>query len=124
MSHYPVQTWKISPGSRQDRVMSDRAASKSLTAVYSSEQARGFLAFRSIGPIALCADVIIIVGASVLSGMVYHLIVFSDFGAIETFLGVGALAAVNFSAIMAAFGSYRPEALSTSANQIRDASKV
>ncbi len=104
--------------------MSERAASKSLTALYSSERARGLLAFRSIGPIALCADVIIIVGTSVLSGMIYHLIVFSNFGAIETFLGVGALAAVNFSAIMAAFGSYRPEMLSTSASQIRDASKV
>ena len=111
--------------------MSDRAALKSLTATYSSalghysrQRTRGLLAFRSIGPIALCSDVVIIVGMSLLSGMLYHLAVFSQFGAVETFFGVGALTAVNFSAFMAAGGAYKPETLGAAWKQVRETSKA
>ena len=111
--------------------MSDRAALKSLTATYSTalgqysrQRTRGLLAFRSIGPIALCSDVVIIVGMSLLSGMLYHLAVFSQFGAVETFFGVGALTAVNFSAFMAAGGAYKPETLGAAWKQVRETSEV
>jgi Undecaprenyl-phosphate glucose phosphotransferase len=109
--------------------MSDRAALKSLTATYSlgrssRPRTRGLLAFHSLGPVALCCDLVIIVGVSALSGMLYHTAVFSSFGPVETFFGVGALTAVNFSAIMAALGAYRPEALSSAWKQVRDTSKV
>lgn len=111
--------------------MSDRAALKSLTTTYSPALGRssrprtqGLLAFHSITPLALCSDVVIIVGVSVLSGMLYHIAVFSNFGPVETFFGVGALTAVNFTAIMAALGAYKPDALSTVWNQVRDTSKV
>ena len=111
--------------------MSERAALKSLAASYSStfgrysrQRTRGLLAFRSIGPIALCSDVVIIVGASLLSGMLYHFVVFSQFGAVEIFFGVGALTAVNFSAIMAACGAYKPETLGEAWKQVRETSKA
>ena len=111
--------------------MSERVALKSLAATYSStfgrysrQRTRGLLAFRSIGPITLCSDVVIIVGASLLSGMLYHLVVFSQFGAVEIFFGVGALTAVNFSAIMAARGAYKPETLGEAWKQVRETSEV
>jgi len=111
--------------------MSDRAALKSLTVTYSAALAqysrrrtRGWLAFRSIGPVVLCSDVVIIVGVSILSGMFYHLVVFSHVGLLETSFGFGALTAVNFSAIMAARGRYKPETLSTAWKQVAETSKV
>lgn len=112
--------------------MSERTALKSPTTAaystalgqYSRRRTRGLLAFQSIGPLTLCSDVVIIVGVSLLSGMLYHLAVFSLFGPLDTFFGVGALTAVNFSAIMAALGAYKPETLGSAWKQVRDASKV
>ena len=111
--------------------MSERVALKTLAATYSStfarysrQRTRGLLAFRSIGSITLCSDVVIIVGASLLSGMLYHLVAFSQFGAVEIFFGVGALTAVNFSAIMAARGAYKPETLGAVWKQVRETSEV
>src|SRR3974390_2102975 len=88
-------------------VMSDRSALKpiadSYTAAFgqfSQQRARGLLPFRALGTIALCVDLILVIAVSVLTGIAYHLAA-SQTGEIETFLGVGALTAVNFSAILA-----------------------
>jgi Undecaprenyl-phosphate glucose phosphotransferase len=105
--------------------MSDRSALKSIAGTsafgqFSRQGTRVLLPFRALSTIAACFDLILIVAVSLLAGMAYHLAVFSRMGEIETFFGVGALTAVNFSAILAARGAYQPEHLGNIGKQLRE----
>jgi len=105
--------------------MSDRSALKSIAGTrgygqFSRQGTRVLLPFRALSTIAACFDLILIVAVSLLAGMAYHLAVFSHMGEIETFFGVGALTAVNFSAILAARGAYQPEHLGNIGKQLRE----
>ncbi len=82
--------------------------------------ARWLVPFRWIEGIALCADVVLVVSASILSGVAYQLAFWNTVGPVETFLGVGILAGVNFSAILAARGDYRPQNLANFLRQARE----
>src|SRR5581483_4127028 len=77
----------------------------------SPQKRQGVLPFYAIEGIALCSDLILVVGTSVLSGIVYHLALFQTIGPFEQFLAVGALTCIIFSAILAAGGSYQPQNL-------------
>ena len=66
----------------------------------------------------------LIVSTSVLTGIAYHWAVFDRLGPLETFLGLGALSYVNFSAILAARGVYRPQNLANYWMQVRETTTV
>src|SRR5580693_6263314 len=97
-------------------LLSDRQASQSTTP--------GLLPFTFIQPVAFLSDLIIIVGTSVLTGMAYHIVFFQSFGSVQTFLGLGVLIYINFSAILAARGAYRPQNLAIFPKQAREAVAV
>jgi Undecaprenyl-phosphate glucose phosphotransferase len=112
--------------------MNDRSALKSVAGTtgttafgqFSRQRTRGLLPFRAIGAIAVCSDLFLIIGLSVLTGIAYHLAVSSQIGEIETFFAVGALTAVNFSAILAARGAYQPENLANYWKQLRETTNI
>jgi Undecaprenyl-phosphate glucose phosphotransferase len=82
------------------------------------------LPFHLIEGMAICVDVVLIVVASVLTCIAYHMVAFGGLGPIETFVGIGVLTAVNFSAILAARGAYAPKSLSSLGTQIRETAAV
>jgi len=85
---------------------------------------RGFpraLPFRSIGPIALLVELIIVVAISVVGGVGYQLIFLTGTGSVERFFGIGLLVFANFSAISAARGNYQPRNLGNFRRQAREA---
>jgi Undecaprenyl-phosphate glucose phosphotransferase len=103
---------------------SPRALATTTELVASQCPRRGLLPFGWISKIALCIDLIIIVSLSVLSGVGYHLIAFQNVGPVASFLGVGALAAVNFTAVFAARGTYQPKVFVDFWRQLRETSTV
>jgi Undecaprenyl-phosphate glucose phosphotransferase len=80
--------------------------------------------FYLIGSVVKCLDVVLIVAASVLTGIAYHLVCWGSYGPVEIFLGIGALIAVNCSAMLSASGTYRPHHLADVRLQMRDVSAV
>ena len=81
---------------------------------------RGLLPFHLIEAAAICSDAVLILTASVLTGIVYYLAAFGRVGPVEIFLGVGVLTFVNFSAILAARAAYRPQNLANFWKQVRE----
>jgi Undecaprenyl-phosphate glucose phosphotransferase len=103
--------------------------------VSSKKRLSQLLPFSRVGSVVICCDVVLILATSLLTGISYHLALGLGFhlastnpidhpGSVGTFFGVGALAAVNFSAILAANGSYRPQHLVSVRKQLRDISVV
>ena len=80
--------------------------------------------FSVIGHLVRFSDIALIVLVSVLTGIFYYLAYWGDCGAVEVFFGIGALTAVNFSALLSARGSYRPQYLADVRKQLRDVSLV
>jgi Undecaprenyl-phosphate glucose phosphotransferase len=80
--------------------------------------------FKAIGTAALCLDVTLIVGASVVTGVVHHLISFQQVGSVESFFGVGALTATLFAAVAMARGVYDPHAMMEFSKQLGETTKV
>ncbi len=76
--------------------------------------------FHWIEGITVCSDVVLLVSTSVLSGIAYHLAFLGRVGPIETFLAIGTLAGVNFPAVLAARGDYRPQKLADFWRQARE----
>jgi Undecaprenyl-phosphate glucose phosphotransferase len=89
-----------------------------------NERARRFLPFDMIEKAVLCSDFVLILVASVLTGITYHLLFLNKFGAVETFLSTGGVAAVNFSAILAAREDYRPQNLADFWRQARETTSI
>src|SRR5262249_31498428 len=71
----------------------------------------GLLPFKVVEPIVVLVEFLVVMLASLLSGIWYHLVFFGSVGNIETFVSVGLLVCVNVSAISAARGDYRPNSL-------------
>ncbi len=84
------------------------------------KKATRLVPFQLIGSIVICADLVLIVSISVLTEFVYHLAFLDRTGPLEAFFGIGILTAVNFAAISAARGGYRPENLLNFARQVRE----
>ena len=87
-------------------------------------RARGLLPFHLIEAAAICSDGVLILAASVLTGIVYYLLAFDLVGPVEIFFGVGVLTFVNFSAILAARRAYRPQNLADFWRQLRETTIV
>jgi len=77
--------------------------------------------FRSVEPLVWGLDCIIILTSSILSGFAYHRWVLGSGGDLETSLAVGLLVAVNFTAVLAARGSYKPLGLIALQSRIKEA---
>ena len=90
----------------------------------SQERARGLLPFSLIETVAVCSDAVLILCTSVLSGIAYHFIFLDRVGPVEMFLAAGALTWVNFSAILAARGAYRPQNLVEFWKQVQETTAV
>jgi undecaprenyl-phosphate galactose phosphotransferase/putative colanic acid biosynthesis UDP-glucose lipid carrier transferase len=72
----------------------------------------------------LCSDLILILVTSLLTGVAYHILFLNSLGPVETFLSVGGVICVNFSAILAARGDYRPQNLVDFWKQAREITGV
>jgi Undecaprenyl-phosphate glucose phosphotransferase len=96
------------------------AASSSAWKQSSHEKRGGLLPFQMIESTALCCDVALILITSVLAGMAYHLMFLHRVGPVESFFSIGAVVCVNFSAILAARGDYRPQNLTDFWKQVRE----
>lgn len=90
----------------------------------SQKRARGVLPFYLVEALAIFSDAALILITSLLTGIVYYLTVFNSVGPIETFLGVGVLGSVNFTAILAARSAYKPHYLANFWMQAREAIAV
>jgi Undecaprenyl-phosphate glucose phosphotransferase len=77
--------------------------------------------FRSVEPLVWGLDCIIILASSILSGFAYHRWVLGSGGDLETSLAVGLMVAVNFTAVLAARGSYKPLGLIALQSRIKEA---
>ena len=80
--------------------------------------------FSLIAAAVISLDCALILGTSFLAGICYHLVTIDALGPINTFLGVGALTAVNFAALLAARGAYQPHTLIDFSRQLREVSIV
>jgi Undecaprenyl-phosphate glucose phosphotransferase len=73
------------------------------------QKTSGFLPFYLVESLGIFCDFVLIVSASVLSGIGYHFLFLGWFGPVDSFFAVGTLTYVIFSAILAARGAYRPQ---------------
>jgi Undecaprenyl-phosphate glucose phosphotransferase len=78
-----------------------------------------FLSYRSIGVITAIVDCILVVVASVATGIGYHLHAFGHIGDVQSFLGIGCNAAVLFVLLARLQALYRPAALPSKFGQLR-----
>ena len=105
--HDPVSITRASIASRQS------------FADESPQRTRGIVPFNFVETVAIGSDLIVIVCASVITGVAYHLVFFDQIGPVGSFLAVGLLTYLNFSAILAARAAYRPQNLANFAKQVR-----
>lgn len=84
----------------------------------SRKRPRRVLPFYLIEGAVVCSDAFLILITSLSTGILYHLALFASVGPVEAFLGIGALTFVNFSAILAARGAYRPQTLADPWKQV------
>jgi len=98
------ETWligRLSSLERHNRVDSDRA----------SPRRRIVLPVKLVEPAVFAADVILMVGASVLGGVTYSWSFVGNVGDLQLFFGIGVLVSAYCSAFLAARGCYRIKAL-------------
>jgi Undecaprenyl-phosphate glucose phosphotransferase len=78
------------------------------------------LPFYLVEPTVLMTDVALIIAASVASGIGYHWLFLDRMPDAVPYIAIGALAALNFSAIQLAFGGYHVTSLLNCKREIRD----
>jgi Undecaprenyl-phosphate glucose phosphotransferase len=91
------------------------------------KRARYVLPFRYIEYLAVLSDAALIVGVSIVSGVLYHELVYGPLGGIadpsrhiSTFFGVGLFVQIYFSSIFASRGNYQPTRLASLTGQSRE----
>jgi Undecaprenyl-phosphate glucose phosphotransferase len=77
--------------------------------------------FRSVEPLVWGLDCIIILASAIVSGFAYQRFAHGTFENFQTSLAVGLLVAVNFTAVLAARGSYKPVGLVAVQSRIKEA---
>ncbi len=80
---------------------------------------RGRVAFRYIESLTFSGDFLIILLASILSGIGYHWFLTDNAGNIEDFIAIGALVWANFATLTSAQSNYRVENLINRGRQLR-----
>ena len=91
---------------------------------FSKSRLSRLVPFSFLGASVIVLDVVVVLGASMLTGIAYNLLSTGESGPIETFFGVGALTALNFSAISAARGLYQPPAFTNLRKQLSEISFI
>src|SRR5215475_7120293 len=76
------------------------------------------VSYRTTGALVALLDFILIVAASLVAGVTYHLILLGHPGDIGAFTGVGANAALLFILLSASRGAYRTPALFSAGKQV------
>lgn len=105
------------PNSNSDMAMADPPALHSRKA--SSARLAHRMPFHLIELGTLLGDLVVILGAAVVSGAGYQKLVLESTGDIDTFLAVGALVFANFFALTSAQQNYRPTNLINTGRQFR-----
>jgi undecaprenyl-phosphate galactose phosphotransferase/putative colanic acid biosynthesis UDP-glucose lipid carrier transferase len=77
------------------------------------------LSYRTAGPLVGFLDLVLIVGTSVASGIVYHLLMFDRIGNLAAFFAIGAYSAALFILLTASRGLYHTSALLAANRQVR-----
>jgi Undecaprenyl-phosphate glucose phosphotransferase len=107
------------------RPLSSNTDSPALVAApFKRNNALGLIPFYLIGGGVIFSDAVLIIIASLLTGIVYHFAFRGWVGPLDLFLGIGALTFVNFSAVLAARSDYRPQNLANFWRQARDTTAV
>jgi Undecaprenyl-phosphate glucose phosphotransferase len=86
-----------------------------------SLEARPFprlVSYRTTGVLVALLDFILVVTASLVAGVTYHLILIGHAGDIQAFIGIGANAALLFILLTASRGAYRVPALFSAGKQV------
>jgi Undecaprenyl-phosphate glucose phosphotransferase len=78
----------------------------------------GLISYRTTGVFVALLDFILIVAASLVAGVTYHLILLGHAGDIQAFTGIGANAALLFILLTASRGAYRTPALFSAGKQV------
>ncbi len=78
-----------------------------------------FISFNNVGPVVSILDFVLVVAASIIAGIAYHLIELDSLGDISAFTVVGYGTGILFVLLMKSRGLYRPMALMSTANQLR-----
>jgi Undecaprenyl-phosphate glucose phosphotransferase len=86
--------------------------------------ARLALPLYAIEPVVFVVDFALLVCASVLAGIGYHLIFFSGAPSVPPYVAIGALAGLNVTTILTALSAYRFQALLDLRRQVRDVTLV
>jgi Undecaprenyl-phosphate glucose phosphotransferase len=82
------------------------------------------LPYYFIEPVVLAVDFVLLVGASLLTGIGYHWIVFDGVPSAGPYVAIGALAALNVTTILTALRAYRLQTLVNLKHQARDVAVV
>jgi Undecaprenyl-phosphate glucose phosphotransferase len=80
------------------------------------------LSFGALGKVAFAVDLLIVVGVSVVAGILYRGLLLGMIGDVQTLLGVGILVFANFSALLAAWRNYHADSLMNFRRQLREIS--
>jgi undecaprenyl-phosphate galactose phosphotransferase/putative colanic acid biosynthesis UDP-glucose lipid carrier transferase len=88
------------------------------------EDRRSFVPLTLLKPLIIVADVVLIIGLSVLTSLAYHALALNEFGDTSKSIGVGLLFAANFVAVQAARGEYDINSLTDKGRQIREAAVI
>jgi undecaprenyl-phosphate galactose phosphotransferase/putative colanic acid biosynthesis UDP-glucose lipid carrier transferase len=79
------------------------------------------VSYRHIGAVAATSDFVLILMASIVAGVVYHLLVFETEGDVEAFFAIGIFTGSIFVLLSKLLGLYRPKSLVSAGVQFRGA---
>ncbi len=78
-----------------------------------------YISYEHIGTFAAISDFALILAASIVSGVVYHFIVFQMEGDVDAFVAIGCYSGLIFVLLSKLLGVYQPDALLSTSNQVR-----
>jgi len=80
--------------------------------------------FHPIEGVVIFADMVLVVGSSILAGILYHTVAIGRSGDLEAFIGVGAAVYLNFVIISAARTNYKLHLLSNFREQVQEVTAI
>jgi len=78
-----------------------------------------YFSYQRIGAFTAIADLVLIVAASIATGVIYHLLAFDDWGDVDAFIVIGCYTGLTFVLLSKLLGLYQPNALLSAGGQIR-----
>ena len=102
--------------------MSFLTSNSSVGVVSASPRIR--IPFRLIERTVMAGDFVLILAASVLSGIAYHWVTLETVGDIVAFIGIGAFVCFNFMAVFSLRRNYKPRALADFRDQVHEVTLI